>query len=657
MSGFDLGRYRNFFGWREVTVIALAFAATGITNVIGVNLPINIEPYLALCPVIGLLFGMPGIVGVNAVSFAYNMWKGNPLDLSILDILTVFIVSYIPYRLWYSTGMGRDDRPPVLDSAFNTSKLIFVLVVSSVVYTLLYNVTYTFLDGSLNLELDDLGRLLKVMSFSFLFGMSAILILRYLGVRFETPRYGGTPDGIRRRLDRRFYDVCLAVGITLPNAAMIAFPSHDVFVAMAATEYVLLLVFLTKPIDPARTEEKTVKSGRWLRINKLDRNLIERFIAMFVIMGLTVCAVTGILSYMMLSGRMGADELSTAVLFVMSVTLLVFFVPAIPILRYIEGHVTAPVGAISAASGNFVEGRYEESAADFAATCGRYAGMDNEIGGLARSLVKMNEDMGRYIDDIRNLNSRQEMYRAELKVANRIQESLIPHDFDSLDGSGLTVHGVMDAAKFVGGDFYDFFPVDDDHVCLTVGDVSGKGVPAALFMAVTESLIESQTSQGHDPGTILALVNSGLAKDNDECMFVTCWLGIVELSTGRLDYACAGHNPPVLKRAGEPCVDLPCRKGLVLGAMEGMEYGTESIVLGRGDAVLLYTDGVTEANHEYDGFFGTDRLRALVDAGMGDPAETVGSVRSAVADFTGGAEQFDDVTMLMFRYDGRDPTS
>ena len=631
MNGRCLRDYRCYFGKREAIIIILAFAATAITNIIGTRLPVNLEPYLALCPVIGLLFGPVGSIGVNLVSFLYNISMHRPMDLIILDLLNVFLVSYIPYRLWYSIGMGRDDRPPVFDSTFNVSKFMLVMVITSFVYTMLYNVIYAFLDGTMVLDMDDLARFLKVLSFSFLFGMSAALLLRYLGVRFETPRFGGSPDDLRRRINPLVFDIILIVGAVVPTLVMAKTIDGIMLPAMAAIEYTMLIIFLLKPVDAARTDEKTVLIGRGLRINKFNRNLIERFIAMFIVLGLSFCVAIGFVSYYgNMDWPLDAD-IGENVVFYMSVALLAFFIPAIFILWYIERRVTVPVGAISAASRNFVSKDYDESASDFEETCRRFYGTDNEIGELARSLTKMTDDMGHYIEDIRNLNSQREMYRAELNVAKNIQESLIPHDFES-----------------------DFFPVDDDHVCMAIGDVSGKGVPAALFMAMTKTLIESQASHGLDPGEILANVNSGLCRNNEECMFVTCWLGIVELSTGRMDYACAGHNPPVMKRCGHPAEMLQGKKGLVLGGMEGVRYPTNGITLGRGDAVLLYTDGVTEANHEYDGFFGTERLLGIVDSCEGRPSETVEATVGAVHEFTADAEQFDDITVLMFRYDGKD---
>ena len=592
-------RYREYLGRRELTIIALAFIATALTNYISLHLPIELEPYLALCPVIGLLFGPLGIIGVNAVSFIYNTWMGYPFDLVILDLLNVFMVSYLPYRLWYSIGMEKDDRPPVFDSVFNVTKFMFVMVVTSLVYTLLYNILYTFLEGNMVLDLEDLARFLKVVSFSFLFGMSAALVL-------------------------------------------------------AVIEYGMLLASLLRPVRPARTDEKITVVGRGLRINKFDRNLIERFIAMFVIIGLIICVGVGFTSYYVFYDTLSADDLSRNVVLYMSVALLAFFIPSVLILWYIENRVTVPVGAISAASRNFVSHDYDEFSAEFADTCARFTGADNEIGELARSLSKMNVDMGTYIEDIRNLNSQQEMYRAELNVAKNIQESFVPRDFSIVDGTGASIAGFMEAAKYVGGDFYDFYMVDEDHLAVVIGDVSGKGVPAALFMAVTKNLIESQSHPGKDPAEIISLVNASLSRNNDENMFVTVWLGILDLVTGRMTYCSAGHNPPVVVRRGSRPELLKSKAFLVMGAKETAKYGSFEVDLEPGDRILLYTDGITEANDDYNGFYGTDRLMDVM-AGNGDmtPEKQIESVSVDVAEFTNGAEQFDDMTMLLLRYDGR----
>lgn len=646
-------RYREYFGRREIVIMVLAFIATAVTNLISLQLPIELEPYLALCPVIGLLFGPLGIIGVNLVSFCYNTWMGYPFDLVVLDLLNVFMVSYIPYRLWYSIGMKRDDRPPVLDSVFNVTKFMFVMTVTSLVYTLLYNILYTYLEGSMVLDMTDLARFLKVVSFSFLFGMSASLILRYLGVRFETPRFGGTPEGRRGAVDPRLFDVCLIVGAVVPAALMCTNPGNGVFTVLAVIEYGMLLIFLFKPVYPARTDEKTVLTDRGLKINKFDRTLIERFIAMFVIIGLVICVGVGVTSYFVFLDTMSAEDLSRNVVLYMSVALLAFFIPSVLILWYIESRVTVPVGAISEASRNFVSRDYDESASDFAATCARFSGADNEIGELARSLSVMNDDMGRYIEDIRNLNSQQERYRAELNVAKNIQESFIPRDFSEIDGTGASIAGSMEAAKYVGGDFYDFFRIDEDHLAVAIGDVSGKGVPAALFMAVTKYLLEGQTHPGRDPASVLASVNISLCRNNDENMFVTVWLGVLELSTGRLTYCSAGHNPPVVAREGSAPELLHSKVCLVLGAREKAKYVSSEIVLNPGDRILLYTDGITEANDNYEGFYGTDRLVEVVGGCADlDPEDQIRAVTDDVTRFTNGAEQFDDMTLLLVRYDG-----
>lgn len=213
----------------------------------------------------------------------------------------------------------------------------------------------------------------------------------------------------------------------------------------------------------------------------------------------------------------------------------------------------------------------------------------------------------------------------------------------------------MDAARFVGGDLYDFFAVDDDHMAFMIGDVSGKGVPAALFMVVTKASIEGHAHPGSSPGEIIGKANANLCRGNDECMFVTSWLGILEMSTGRLQFTNAGHNPPIMIRHGGEPELLSTKPNLVLGAREEAPFSTFETLMHPGDVILLYTDGTTEANDHYREFYGLERLMAKAgeSAGM-HPMDAIVMIRDDIGEFTKGTEQYDDITLLMVRYDGSD---
>lgn len=646
-------RVKDYVGRREIVLFIGAFIVTQIVTTLSNHSPVNIMPNLALCPVIGLLFGPFASLGVNLVSFIDNLVTGVPPAYCVIDLLTVFIVSYIPYRLWYSTWMDTDARPPVLDSVHNIAKFIMMMLVSSLTYTILYNITYGLMDGEFVLDFEDIVRFLNVMSFSFLMGLAAILLLRYLGVRFYTPKFGGTPDDMRRRIDPHWYDLSLILGLVVPVVVLGLDHNGVALPAMAVLTYMLIILFLLKPIEQAVTDENIVLV-KGMRINKFNGNLIERIIVMFIVYGLAICIISGIAAYLGMLQDVFGWGYDVTMLFYMSAGLMIFFIPALVFLWYVERNVTVPVSELSEAARDFISSDHDFSSEEFAYSCRDLRDKESEIGDLTRSLIKMTSDMESYVDDLRSLNSQQEKYRAELNVAQNIQETLVPNNYSILEGKGVDVYGSMEAAKYVGGDFYDFYMIDTDHLAMTIGDVSGKGVPAALFMAVTKYLLEGQSRPGLRPDEIMGKVNLALCRNNDENMFVTVWLGILELETGRLTYCSAGHNPPVIERYnGEPEL-LTTKQCLVLGAREGVTYRSDEIVMEHGDRILLYTDGVTEANDHFDSFYGTERLMKVMKSCDGMSLEgQIKTILGDISEFTNGAVQFDDMTMMMVRYDGK----
>jgi len=247
----------------------------------------------------------------------------------------------------------------------------------------------------------------------------------------------------------------------------------------------------------------------------------------------------------------------------------------------------------------------------------------------------------------------------ELRMASTIQESMLPRIFPPFpDRNEFDVYASMNPAKEVGGDFYDIFLVDDDHLALVIADVSGKGVPAALYMMVCKSLIKSQTlSLGADagPGKILFTINNQLSDNNTLNMFVTVWLGILKISTGELTYANAGHEYPVFKKGKRPYAILKEKHSAPLGCMENIRYRDCTAKMLKGDILFLYTDGIAEANNNDNVLFGTDRLLGILNSQPGaekTAKEIDKAIKTGVDVFVDGAAQFDDMTMLTFRYLG-----
>lgn len=277
----------------------------------------------------------------------------------------------------------------------------------------------------------------------------------------------------------------------------------------------------------------------------------------------------------------------------------------------------------------------------------------NEIGSFANSLCELGRELVEHIDKVKQMTSQEERLNAEMEVAAGIQASVLPKDFESINKKyGLDVYAVSRPARNVGGDLYSFCRIDDDHIALIVGDVSGKGIPAALFMMSSKIMLESEAQNCTEPHEILERVNNRMCQENDMNMFITVFVGILEVSTGILKIANGGHELTLIKHSDGSVEKTPEKHGLVLASMEGMEYVTYEVQMKKGDVLIQYTDGITEATDSEGKMYGMDRLiKELEECTEVSVDKQVDSLISDVNDFVGNAEQFDDMTVAMLRYD------
>ena len=278
---------------------------------------------------------------------------------------------------------------------------------------------------------------------------------------------------------------------------------------------------------------------------------------------------------------------------------------------------------------------------------------DDEIEVLAEAFDDLSKKTKRYIQDITRITREKERVSTELHMANRIQNSMIPNVFPPFPGRReFDIYASMEPAREVGGDFYDFFLIDEDHLCLVMADVSGKGVPAALFMMISKVILQSCAMLGQSAAEILVKTNDAICSSNQVEMFVTVWTGILEISTGRIIAANAGHEYPAVMHNGEFTL-LKDKHGLVIGGMDGVQYTEYEIDMKPGDKLFLYTDGIPEATDKDEKMFGTQRMLDALNKDPGaDPRQILENVREDVDDFVMGAEQFDDMTMLCLEYKG-----
>ena len=279
----------------------------------------------------------------------------------------------------------------------------------------------------------------------------------------------------------------------------------------------------------------------------------------------------------------------------------------------------------------------------------------DEVGILARAVEKMETDIAEYTENLTAITAEKERVNTELSVATRIQANMLPSIFPAFpERKEIDIYATMNPAKEVGGDFYDFFMVDERHLAIVMADVSGKGVPAALFMVIGKTLRKDHTQSGKDLGEVFTEVNELLCESNSEGLFITAFEGVLDLVNGDFRFVNAGHEIPYICKKGGNFEPYKVRAGFVLAGMEGIRYKCGELRLDVGDKIFQYTDGVTEATNANNELFGMDRLTDILGENSAlPPAELLPKIKEYIDKFVGEAPQFDDITMLCLEYKAR----
>lgn len=593
MRPFEL--VRGFFcgrnAMRSIAVFSLCFAAYFIVlesflMVPAFNQDIQVRPASALGPVMGLFFSWPGIFGVACANLLSDVLRYD-VSPQILAAYFAIQVAYnaLPYVVWYLVH-GRSKSPfPSIDSSFKLFTYLALALVDSIVVALLL----------VPVEPDALS----AMNIHLAHALNNFIFLVYLGI---------------------------------PLA-----------IAMDASRLV--------PIAPRAVRAAYRQRGK----ASLSQRLTVGFT---VVAGVTVAIFAGI-SYSPFVVGFDSDFATVVASLYIQVSLLTMaaFVPLIVILAWIERDVTKSLDSLIDQSREFARQLSSRSASEDAAArevltpaCFEGLTVGPEMRDLVDSVCLMREELEAYVGRLAAVMAERERTAAELDIARTIQMSAVPHDFTvSSVSHRVTIEGFMRPAREVGGDFYDVFDLSDGGIAFVIGDVSGKGVPAALFMMRAQSLFREKMLCCDDLGEVMTQVNDALCDRNEALLFVTAFACVLDPNTGRVRFANAGHNPPVLLQGGERSY-MRIRPGLVLGAMEGMPYREGSFDLGMGDGLLLYTDGVTEAFDSESQLFGEGRLLDVLRKCDADAAVfTAKRIEAAVGAFAGECPQADDITVLSFR--------
>ncbi|MBQ6099056.1 MAG: serine/threonine-protein phosphatase [Methanobrevibacter sp.] len=572
---------------------------------------------------LSLLLGPYSIVGFTIVEVLYwilFLGMTNPLTI-LLTGSSLFILGIMPWKLWYSIKSNRNYEIPNLNS-FSSFIKIICIIFFMILQTYLF--TNQIFDKVINLNLE---------SYYMIFVLGLILLLLGMGIFGKLNIATYTPKQIKKIMPIKLYEAFFLISIIL---SILTINNQN-------TIYLLLIlifsgIFLIKPLN-----EDVFK----IENTQKPTLFYNAFITIFVIL---IIIPTILLISLTISGvyKFGIASEFLNYLIMLSGFFLAILIPLIIYMLFLEKQVIQPIDQLSTYLSEEISD--DNDLEDLVNNLNSIT-VNNEIKSLSESLLNMQKEFVDYTNNLLDVTKEKERYETELKLAHEIQYSMVPTDFEKFqENNNLNLWGFMKAAHKVGGDFYDYFKINDENIGFVIGDVSGKGVSTALIMVKAMTLIRDYATYYSDLSEAFYEANNELCKDNVEELFISCWLGKLNIKTGELTYVNAGHKKPLIKQNNGNFEFLSGKPGLLLAGMENIHYEKHVIRLKPNDTLFLYTDGVTDANNSNDEYYGYENLQKTLNQNKNNELSSIiKSIENDLNKFYNNQELSDDIAMLIIK--------
>ncbi|WP_407413329.1 PP2C family protein-serine/threonine phosphatase [Methanobrevibacter sp.] len=639
--------FRKFFE-NKAGIFIFSFALGAIFYILFVILGVGGKIYIsdvALSPILGLMFGPIGGLGQSLASFILDVYTGHDVFISFLDSLGLLFISVLSYKLWYSIFKGEKLSWPRLNSSYNILKFIIIMAIAACVYQLwvgfLFKLSFSAM-SQLYYEFDFINRFIYgfyFFNYSIIYGFLLISIFNFFKVPFYMPLKKNPFGNINSSYFIVFF---IFIAVYAIISFVLDFDWHVKAVAVILMLF-SLIIYLINSIDVD------------LNLTRENYSVIEKII--FVFIAIICLFIINLFDDIMFS----LENLSTFGFNVNTVSSIGMTISIITILflvrihiRTVEKILTNPINELTDAVNEYASNKTGIDQNSFNLKFKKYLKNDDDISRLLKSFIQLSKNIKSSLDEIRSTTIEKERFETEFDVASKIQANMLPTNFEEFSaGRGFEIYAYMNPAREVGGDFYDYFDIDDENISFLIGDVSGKGIPATLFMVKTMHLMKNHSHFHDDLSDVVSIVNDLSCQRNDKDLFVTSWVGKLNLKSGEISYVNAGHNPPLIRQNNGDFEYLKERANLVLGGIGGIPYTAKTLNFKPGDMIFLYTDGITEANNNYHGFYGDDRLREILNKFKDESLSTIiTEIKEDVGRFCDNPDQFDDETMIILRYTG-----
>ena len=606
----------------------------GTYMITGTNFSEGVAPHVGLLPISGILFGPYGAIGAVIGNAICDFIRGYSIESTISSEIISLGIALMAYKIWYQKFKYiHVSSKPKLNNTTQIMLFLGIILLTSTVFSLLIKQS----DYILYPETHSINMLIGVRYFvnflnsAFIFGIIGIKLSKYID-------FVHIPKTSDKKINEELYVVLLILIVIFTIAALVIDKQIMTNVSFIIIEIAILVILIwTYALKPVN-----------IKISKTPFNSIpEKIMNIFFLATLIIICLGIIISFDdILISRiddflpLNYSEIAISIMMLTDILLIIFFVPSIAVLRYVENKVVNPLINFSKIE-KFIKKGDKIKTEGLINTYSNYLDDDTEIGNLARSYTNLINFTNDYIENIHTIESEKKRIETELEIAEKIQQAILPTE--SIENNDYCISGFSRPAKEVGGDFYDYYPIDDENSAIIIGDASGKGVPAALLSIISQSIIRQLIKIEKDPSKVLFSLNNQLCENNPEFMFITLWIGIYNKNTNIITYSNAGHDRPLINDNGD-IKFLEMNAGIVLGIMEDFEFEKEELEITKG--LLLYTDGITDEKNINEEFYGEKRLQEFL---MNNPFDKniISSILDDISNHIGGYEQFDDMTLVI----------
>ena len=572
---------------------------------------------------LSLLLGPYAILGFTIAELLYWILV---LDMSnatviLLSFSSILVLGIMPWKLWYLSKPKRGFEIPNMNSFYSFAKIIiiilFMILQAYIFSRQIFNATF-----GLSLE-----------TFYMIFILGLILLLLGMGAFGKLNIAVYTPKQIKKVMPEGLYDLSLVLAILLSLVTLNNPDNACLFIIL-----ILYAIFLIKPLN-----EGVFKIDNTQKLTIFYKAFISIFIILIIIPTFLLVSLTALGIY-----EHGITSEFLNYLVLLSGFFLAILIPLVIYMYFLEKQVINPIDQLSA---YLFEEINDDVDLDNLVNNLNSITVNNEIKSLSESMLNMEKEFVDYRANLLDVTKEKERYETELKLAHEIQNSMIPTDFEKFnENNNLSLWGFMKAAHAVGGDFYDYFKIDEENIGFVIGDVSGKGVSTTLILVKAMTLIRDYATYYSDLSDIMYEINNELCKDNVKGLFVGCLLGKLNIKTGELCYVNAGHRKPLIRQNDSDFEYLNEKPGLLLAGMENINYKKHTIHLKPNDTLFLYTDGVTYANAGNDNYYGERNLQKILNQNKDNELSIIiKSIEEDINKFCNNKELSDDIAMLIIK--------